>query len=228
MGYEVTAVDDLEDPWHKMGKNRERIINFANNMGIKFFKKNLSLIEFDVHFDIVLLIDIIEHLHESPMGILNTSLTLLKEKGLLIIKTPNIAALKKRLALFFGKNVQSADFFYWNIGPFRAHVIEYTKSDIYSVLSKQGINPIKVKIVNHATDSLIANENNSLKKLLYGLYKVIVTLIPNSRDTIIIYGYKPTNWQPKKPSVSNFKKYHKHIAKYNLDGLPEEDIIHYL
>ena len=36
MGFKCSAVDDLGDPWHKLGKNTEAIINFGKRVGIDF------------------------------------------------------------------------------------------------------------------------------------------------------------------------------------------------
>lgn len=224
MGYSVTAVDDLQDPWHKLGNNTKRIKNFANEMGIIFFNKPFSLIRSDANYDMVLLIDIIEHLHESPMNLLNVSISLLKEDGILLIKTPNIVALNNRILLLMGKNIQNVDSFYWNIGSFRSHVMEYSKFDINSILLKQKVNSIKIKMVNTATNYFIKIESNPLKKLLYRLYKLIVILIPNFRDTIIIYGKKPVKWEPIEPSISNFKNYY-YIEELNLDKISDEEIL---
>lgn len=226
-GYDITAVDDLEDPWHKIGNNRERIKNFAQKMNIKFFQGSFDLFKDENGFDLVLLIDIIEHLHESPMNLLNKSLSHLNGEGTIIIETPNVASLKNRFNLLMGRNVQSSDFFYWNIGPFRAHVIEYTSSDLKSILKKQGIQSIKVKMTNIAVNYLISCETNPTKRVIYIIYKLIASLTPNLKDTIIIQGKKPVNWWPKEVSIKKFKKYYEHMDKYNLNQESDSEIIKY-
>ena len=55
-------------------------------------------------YDVVLLAEVIEHLHTAPTLVLGFLKTLLKPGGVLIIQTPNAAALHKRLALLAGRN----------------------------------------------------------------------------------------------------------------------------
>lgn len=225
LGYDVTAVDDLEDPWHKIGNNRERIKIFAKRMNINFFQGTFDLFKNDTGFDLVLLIDVIEHLHESPRNLLNSSITQLKDNGIIIIETPNVVSLKKRSDMLMGKNIQSSDFFYWNIGPFRSHVIEYTKSDLISILKKQDVQSIRVKMANIAINHAISSESNIIKRIIFNIYKLIVDFNPNLKDTIIVYGKKPVNWQPKQVSIPNLKKYYGQIGEYNLDNESNIEIL---
>ena len=48
-------------------------------------------------FDMIMLNDIIEHLHESPKELLLSLLALLKDDGILFITVPNAGNIKKRL-----------------------------------------------------------------------------------------------------------------------------------
>jgi 2-polyprenyl-3-methyl-5-hydroxy-6-metoxy-1,4-benzoquinol methylase len=131
LGYNVNALDDLSDYWHLIGKNRERILAFAKKMGIEFTMQSLYEHEFRVgHFDAVLLLDVLEHLHRSPRELLNQAVSSLKPGGTLIVETPNAVMLANRLKVLFGKSSQAAlDLVFWNIGEYRSHVREYTEYD---------------------------------------------------------------------------------------------------
>jgi SAM-dependent methyltransferase len=55
-------------------------------------------------YDIIVMAEVIEHLHTSPTRVLAFLRTLLAPDGILIIQTPNAAALHKRLKLLGGRN----------------------------------------------------------------------------------------------------------------------------
>jgi hypothetical protein len=52
-------------------------------------------------------------------------------------------------------------------------------------------------------------------------------ILPNLRDTIIIFGRKPENWKPLDDLIAfrNLKNYYKHLVKYNLDNENDNDIV---
>lgn len=225
LGYSITAIDDLNDHWHLIGKNRERIKDFAKRRNIEL------IIQFggssqmkENYFDVVLLIDIIEHLHNSPRELLNYSISSLKPNGQLIIETPNTVALVNRLKVLFGKTNQvSANFIYWNIGEYRSHIREYTPSELKQILSHHNLTAINSKVINIMTDAV--RVDNFFKKIVVKTYNLISGLYPNFRDTILISGKKPKDWLPTDASIREFKKYYSHIEKYNLDNEPDEVLI---
>ncbi|CAD6491590.1 MAG: Ubiquinone biosynthesis O-methyltransferase [Candidatus Argoarchaeum ethanivorans] len=225
LGYGITAIDDLNDHWHLIGKNRERIRNFAKQMNIELITQSAGSPELkENYFDVVLLIDIIEHLHRSPRELLNYSISLLKLNGLLIVETPNTVALVNRLKVLFGKTNQvSADFIYWNVGEYRAHIREYTSSELKQILSYHNLTAVNSKMVNIMIDHVKAG--NFLKNIIIKSYKLVSGLYPNFRDTILISGKKPKDWNPTDNSIETFKKYYTHIEKYNLDNEPDEVLV---
>ncbi|CAD6491679.1 MAG: Ubiquinone biosynthesis O-methyltransferase [Candidatus Argoarchaeum ethanivorans] len=225
LGYGITAIDDLNDHWHLIGKNRERIRNFAKRMNIELITQSAGSTQLkENNFDVVLLIDIIEHLHRSPMELLNYSISQLKPNGLLIIETPNTVALAKRLKVLFGKSNQvSANFIYWNVGEYRAHVREYTQSELKQILLYHNLTAINSKMINIMIDAV--KSETFFKKIVVKMYKLISGLYPNFRDTILISGKKPKDWNPTDNSIETFKKYYTHIEKYNLDNEPDEVLV---
>jgi 2-polyprenyl-3-methyl-5-hydroxy-6-metoxy-1,4-benzoquinol methylase len=228
LGYNVVAVDDLNDQWHKIGSNRNRIINFAKKMNVDLLVQPMDSIELKKdHFDLILALDIIEHLHNSPREFLNKTISYLKFGGGLFIETPNLASLANRLKLLSGKSSNSVDInsFYWNIGDFRAHFREYTRGELIFILTNQNLIDFEIKMLNIMTEALIIkNKKNSFKKIFLQFYKFLVDLYPNFRDTIIIYGKKPVNWSPSEPSVDEFIKIYPHLNKFNLDDVNDESL----
>ena len=55
-------------------------------------------------YDVLVMAEVIEHLHTSPARVLAFLKTLLTTNGVLIIQTPNAVALHKRLKLLLGRN----------------------------------------------------------------------------------------------------------------------------
>ena len=226
LGYDITAIDDLNDHWHLIGKNRERITNFAKRMNIKLITQSAGSSQIkENYFDVVLLIDIIEHLHRSPRELLNYSISSLKPGGLLIVETPNTVALVNRLKVLFGRSNQvSADFIYWNIGEYRAHIREYTRSELKEILLYHGLTAVNSTMINIMIDSSVES-GTFFKKIIAKTYKRVSGYIPNFRDTILICGKKPKEWRPTDNSIETFKRYYSHIEKYNLDNLPDEVLL---
>ena len=218
LGYVVTAIDDLNDQWHLIGKNMERIKDFAKRMNIKLIIESSGESEIKKNsFDVVLLIDFIEQL-------LNYSISLLKSNGIIIIESPNTVSLIKRLKVLFGKTNQfNSEFIYWWIGEYRGHIREYTQSELKLILYNQNLKQVNLKMLD--IYNIDTKEKCFLRKLIDKVLKMISGFYPNFRDTILISGKKPVNWNPTEPSLKNFKKYYTYIEKCNLDNETDELII---
>lgn len=86
-------------------------------------------------YDLVAFMEVIEHLYTSPLQVLSCLKSLLRPGGLLLVQTPNAAALKKRLKLLNGRNP------YERIRVDRAnpgHFREYTVSDLEYYAKQSG------------------------------------------------------------------------------------------
>ena len=216
LGYDVTAIDDLGDQWHILGQNRTRILDFAKSMNIKYI---LSVGESSKitnnYFDAVLLIDVLEHLHNSPRELLNYAISSLKPGGLLLIETPNSANLFNRLKVLMGKSNQvNIDFIYWNIGEYRSHFREYTESELKKILSYHNLLETKSKNINTISTAFTGNP---LKGLMKYFYIRLSGIYPPFKDTLLISARKPIDWEPIKPQIKRFRKLYHHLEKYNID-----------
>lgn len=77
MGSEWEASDDLGAPYHREGGNRERILGFANRRAVVFYESRANACCSRLNaFDVVMLNDIIKHLH-PPRDLLNSGTRLL-------------------------------------------------------------------------------------------------------------------------------------------------------
>lgn len=78
-------------------------------------------------YDIVVMAEVIEHLHTSPTLVLGFLTTLMRPGGVLVIQTPNAVALRKRVELLMGRNPYELIREDWtNPGHFR----EYTAREL--------------------------------------------------------------------------------------------------
>ena len=122
------------------------------------------------YYDSILLLAVIEHLHGSPRFILNTIKKLLKLEGYLVLDTPNISSLTKRIVfLVKGKppNPHFKDYFYSEY-PFSGHNREYTLDDVLFALNATGFNIVKIETFYHS----LLKPKSIKAKLLYYLEKI--------------------------------------------------------
>lgn len=230
LGYNLSGVDDLRDPWHLIGDNRERIKNFANKMGIKFINETMKSAKLEEKsFDAVLLLDILEH-SPHPRLLINRAISVIKPCRLLLIESPNSAALAKRILLLVGKsNYPDVNFIYFNVGSYRGHIREYNISGLEKLLKVSGLTKVKAKCINIATLSLIC-ESKGFKKFIIKLYDLVSKIYPNFRDTIVIWARKPKDWSPVDDlkAIENLKSYYPDIVKYNLENEPNKILVNKL
>lgn len=193
MGYECSAADDLRDPWHLLGDNRDRIIDFANSVGINFCmqEENDYTTPFQrEYFDIVTSIAVIEHLHDSPRLILNDMGSYLKPEGYLVVVMPNSVNLRKRLSVLLGKtNYNPVQEMYYSLGQYRGHVREYTLDETQFICRAAGFKVVYANTFEHIAYS----------RLPFGpreLYLLLGKIFRGFRSSIIVIAQKPLNWRP--------------------------------
>ena len=194
LGFHCSACDDLRDHWHEQSKNRETISSFAHQVGIDFrlvtkdnnlgFEKN--------SYDMVMLLDVLEHLHDSPRDLLNDLLELAKPDGLLFITVPNAVNVRKRFAVLFGKtNLPRFEGYYWFPGRWRGHVREYVRDDLV-LLSKY----LNLEILR------LGNCDLMLEKIPTGVlrsaYVRTTNVFPGFKDSWLLVARKGRHWAPKK------------------------------
>ena len=203
LGFECSAVDDLSDDWHRRGTNLERILEFGRTMNINFHLQQFGdyAIPFTKSsFDIVSLFAVIEHLHESPAGILSAAGYHLKNGGLLCVTMPNSVNLRKRLSVLRGKtNYPPVDQFFLNEGTWRGHVREYTLSETEYIVKAAGF-----EILEATTYEEIAF--NKLHGITLRIYLLLCNIFPGLRSGICVIARKPENWIPIQFDAEAYRK----------------------
>jgi SAM-dependent methyltransferase len=190
LGYKCTGYDDLSDVWHVRDGNREKIMQFAKEIGIDFHLAEGREIPFAPNsFDMVMLHHVLEHLHDSPRELMNAVVNLIKPGGLLYVTVPNAGNLRKRLALLRGKtNYPAYETFYWYPGSWRGHVREYVKGDLAALAKFLQLEIVELRSCDHMLKVL-----SPAKKTVFQL---ISKLMPGVKDTWGLVARKPAHWKP--------------------------------
>jgi SAM-dependent methyltransferase len=193
LGFTVTAYDDLLDPWHLLGDNRQRILDFAAAAGIAYRlpEKGSAPVPFAREsFDMVMLHHVLEHLHDSPRQLLTQLVDCVRPGGVLYVSVPNAANIRKRLFLLLGRtNYPPYDTYYWYPGPWRGHVREYVRNDLVLLARFLGLEVLELKSYNHFWHAVPA--------ALRPVFKVVGAVCPGFRDSWLLVARKPAGWVPR-------------------------------
>tara|TARA_B100000795_G_C22784392_1_gene433904 strand:+ start:529 stop:1323 length:795 start_codon:yes stop_codon:yes gene_type:complete len=190
LGHECIAMDDMQDQWHKESDNSKKILEFSKKMGIHYINTmNNGIDAKGTTFDMIMLNDIIEHLHESPKDLLLSLLNLLKDDGVLFITVPNAGNIKKRLNLLVGRtNLPPYSSYYWYPGQWRGHIREYVYNDLIE-LSK--FLDLDIELID-GCDHMLTN----VQPWLIPFYKFVTWFFPKWKDSWVLVARKRANWMP--------------------------------
>ncbi len=190
-GYDVSAGDDLLDPWHLQPGVRDKLYKFMADSNVKF-----SLLEHDKplpwpngSFDLVMAHHVFEHIGESPKPLLEALCEQIHEGGHLLITVPSAVNIRKRLDMLRGKtNHPPYDQFYWMPSPWRGHRREYSRADL-----EQASQYLNLEVVElHAYTCML----HRVPAKLRWLYKQVVKVFPDWQDSWVLLARKPKNWRP--------------------------------
>lgn len=192
LGFKCSGYDDLQDYWHKIPGNREEIMSFAKDCGFDFWLAKEGPLPFEKNsFDMIMLHDVIEHLHDSPRDLLNDLLELAQPEGLLFITVPNAVNIRKRIDVFFGRtNLPSFDGYYWYPGPWRGHIREYVRDDLIKLSEYLKLEVLELKSCDHMLQKLPA--------AFRPFYRLITNIFTGWKDSWLLVARKKQNWSPRK------------------------------
>lgn len=192
VGMKVTAFDTLQDAWHKLDGNRQKILDFSKSVGINYClpSDDDPLPFLSEQYDVLMSHDVMEHLHSSPRVLLNKLLECVKPGGILAITVPNAANLRKRLHLLFGKtNYNKFEYFYWYPGMWNGHVREYVYKDLFLLNEYLGLELLELSTYNLQLDVLPPYARKP--------FAICANLVPGVRDSWMLVARKPKSWAPK-------------------------------
>jgi len=200
-GYRVSACDDLSDAWHLKNDNRKRIIEFTRQAGIDFFfmKPESDLPYQPEQFDLVLINDVLEHLHDSPCQLLCQVVEWLKPGGLLLLTVPNAASFRKRVGLLLGlSNYPPYDQYFWYPSPWRGHVREYVLGDFRALSRFMHLDVVELRDIDKMVESRL---RNSFAKYVYLTISRILP-VPGLRDSLLLVARRGLSWTARQVLTS--------------------------
>ncbi len=192
LGFSCSAYDDLQDHWHNIDGNREKIIAFARECGIDLRLAVAGKLPFEkATFDMVMLNDVLEHLHDSPRDLLNDLLELLVPSGYLLITVPNAVNIRKRIDVFFGRtNLPGFEGYYWSPGAWRGHNREYVKRDLALLSEYLGLEVLELRGCDHMLEKL--------PRFALPAYRSVTALFPGWKDSWLLVARKSAGWSSRK------------------------------
>jgi SAM-dependent methyltransferase len=191
LGYTCSAYDDLGDQWHREDGNRERITAFARNSGIDFCLADDRGLRFPSgQFDMVMVLNVIEHLHDSPRQLMIELLHLVRPQGFLFVAVPNAVNVRKRVAVLLGRtNLPRFSYYYWCPGRWRGHVREYVRDDVVKLSEYLDLETCELRSWHQML--------NKVPSHLRRLYSGVTHLCPGWRDSWLLVARKPAAWNPR-------------------------------
>ncbi len=193
LGFRCKAYDDLQDDWHSIEGNRDKILNFARGFGIEYELRRGADVPFGPDsFDMVMMHDVIEHLHNSPRSLLIRLLESVRPGGYLFVTVPNAVNIRKRVRVLLGKtNLPSFNQYYWYPDPWRGHVREYTRDDLSHLAEYLDLDVIELRSCHHMLQKRLSG-------FLKPAYLGVTRIFPGWRDTWLLVAKKRPGWSPKK------------------------------
>lgn len=194
LGFECSAYDDLQDYWHGVEGSKAKIMAFAEKLRIDFRLRHHDYEDFPFEkssFDMVMIHDVLEHLHDSPRDLLINLLELVRPEGYFFATVPNAVNIRKRVHVLFGKtNLPPFDHYYWYPGPWRGHVREYTKDDLAKLSQYLDLDVVELRSCHHML--------HRAPKAVRPVYVSLSRVFPGWRDTWLLVAKKRPNWMPRR------------------------------
>lgn len=197
LGFQCSGYDDLQDNWHKIPGNREKILSFARECGIDFKLANDCGLPFKKEFfDLVMLNNVLEHLHDSPRDLLNDLLELAKPEGLLLVTVPNAVNIRKRIDVVLGRtNLPRFEGYYWYPDSWRGHIREYVKDDLVKLSKYLNLDVLELRGCDHMLWKLPA--------AVRYVYLFLTSIFTNIKDSWLLVARKKQGWVVRKTLPQN-------------------------
>lgn len=138
LGMNVHVLDLMEE-YHSerafYSDSARASFDFLRSQGVQFLKTDLTDCDLRQHFplgavDRIVSNHTLEHFHHSPRKLLESSVAVLADGGLMVIEVPNAVNFLKRIKVLFGRtNYPPYGEFYSN-AHYSGHVREYSVGDL--------------------------------------------------------------------------------------------------
>lgn len=185
LGFQCHGVDDFGDQVFQEEGVVETLIAWARQQGLDVHVSPVGGLPL-APFDCVTFIHVIEHLHESPRGVLRSFSDILRPGGILLVVTPNAVNIRKRLDVLRGvSNYPPLAEFWVAAGTWRGHVREYTLAELKSIVQWAGFAIREAGyfdgMVNHRLRSRLAR----------AIYRATTRFTSFLKDTLYVVAAKP-------------------------------------
>ena len=190
LGFKCAGCDDLQEDWHREPGQRDQILRFASDSGIDFRLHNGRGIPFEPGtFDMVMMHDVLEHIHDSPRELLNDLLERTTPEGILFVTVPNQVNIKKRIEVILGRtNLTAYETFYWSGIPWRGHIREYVRDDLKKMAAYLNLEVLELRAVDHMLQKL--------PPLARPPYRLATALFNDWKDSWLLVARKKPGWKP--------------------------------
>jgi SAM-dependent methyltransferase len=139
----------------------------------------------------VMLHDVLEHLHDSPRDLLNDLLELATPTGLLFVTVPSAVNIRKRVNVLLGKtNLPPFEGYYWYPGPWRGHIREYVRDDLLKLCEYLNLEVLELRNCDHML--------RVLPRAYRPVYLFITKFFPGWKDSWLLVARKQQEWRPRK------------------------------
>lgn len=178
LGYRCTGYDLYLEGWHQDVFNKLRRFAHENSIDL-----NIGGELPDRPFDMVMSVDVLEHLPE-PKRIFEQLVQRIAKSGILVTLVPNAGNIRKRLLLLSGgTNMPRFDEF-WNYPPpFVGHVREYVRGDLKAMARYLGLEIVELRGV----DCMM----QKVPKAIRFPYLAGTALFDSLKDTWLMVARKP-------------------------------------
>ena len=160
---EIYGIDITGSRVNEAKKTADERFGHDNNFHLRTCNINEKIDFQDETFDAITSIAVIEHVFD-PYFVISEIHRILKQEGIFVIDVPNIAYLRQRLHLLFGKlPVTSSPFNWKEIGWDGGHLHYFTQKSLCGLLEECGFRILKV-----TGSGLFAKFRNFYPSLLTG------------------------------------------------------------
>lgn len=158
---ELSLVDQFEEyvAGNRMGEQSKGLA-LMQKAGISALPHNIwrnDRLPFETEsFDIITILDVVEHLPGNPFRVLSEINRLLRKGGLLILGGPNAISLTKRIKLLVGKHPYMP-FEEWCKDSYYSHYREYAPAEYAALIERSGLSVERIHLVPEPTRTLARN-----------------------------------------------------------------------
>lgn len=190
-GCDVTAVDLHPDAPFMPDRGVPRK-NLFRELNIPVVQHDITAGNFpmeDNSFDAALFTEVLEHIQGNPVPILEEIRRVLRPGGRLYLTTPNVAALRNRLAMLAGRNIYNPVEVMINVAPYKCHHREYTLAEAVEIVERAGLRAVA------SGHRIFRNPppGRPLQAVLQAAFVAATAPFPSLRSNLFVVAEKPKN-----------------------------------